>query len=300
MKLIKPSYEILAVSNRPELPYSYDSEPEKLIELAGRICYKTENNITKESSINFVNKIKKRQHFSVYEHSWKYKFFKNSNIPKYKFLNYLDTAQGTLVAGNFRAFEEWEKEYVFNNSDFYEVDNKTIYKLIYEYKRWNMLSASVKLIVDRGVSHELVRHRPASYSQESTRYCNYSKNKFGGHITYIIPQWVDSSIVKEGIYNDDNIPGDMDPPTKTWFNTLKEIEKQYFSLLENGWTPEKARSILPNLLKTEIVVTCDLQEWIHIFNLRALGISGTPHPQMKEVMIQLYKDFVKLFPEVFT
>jgi len=153
MRLVKPSYEILAISNNLNLPYNYDSEPERLIELAGRICYKSEENITTESSIDFINKIKKRQHLSVFEHSWKYKFFKNTNLPKYKFLNYLDTAQGTLVAGNFRAFEEWEKEYIFNNSDLYEINKETIYELIYKHKRWDMLSASVKLVVNRGVCY---------------------------------------------------------------------------------------------------------------------------------------------------
>jgi len=170
------------------------------------------------------------------------------------------------------------------------------YQIIYKYKRWDMLAASVKFIIDRGTSHELVRHRPVSYNQESTRYCNYSKDKFNNQITFIIPPWCD---IDEGEYNDTKSYNEYKETNECWLKHMFETEVNYKILLDKGWSPQQARSILPNSLKTEIIVTTNLQEWIHIFNLRALGITGAPHPQMLEVMQPLYSEFRNLFPEVF-
>jgi len=290
MRLIRPSYKILAGSGKSDiLPYNYESS-EKLIELAGRICYKSEENITDNSANEFLDKIKKRKHLSVFEHSWKYKFYKH-NVPFYKYLHYLETPQGTLVAGNFRAFEEWNYNHQMNCDESFKD-----YQIIYKYKRWDMLAASVKFIIDRGTSHELVRHRPVSYNQESTRYCNYSKDKFNNQITFIIPPWCD---IDEGEYNDTKSYNEYKETNECWLKHMFETEVNYKILLDKGWSPQQARSILPNSLKTEIIVTTNLQEWIHIFNLRALGITGAPHPQMLEVMQPLYSEFRNLFPEVF-
>jgi thymidylate synthase (FAD) len=293
MRLIKPSYEILAASDKADiLPYNYEFQPNKLIELAGRTCYKSEEDITSESSIEFIDKIKKRKHLSVFEHSWELRYYK-CPVPYYNFLNYMQLKSGILVAGNNRAFEESGIIYNYLLPVQYVIDE------IYKQKRWDMLSASVKLIANRGVTHELVRHRPVSYSQESTRYCNYSKDKFGGHITYIIPPWTKFKPWEGNLYNISPEETFTDKYHQIWFKNLLHLERDYFELLKNGWSPQQARDILPNALKTEIIVTCNLQEWIHIFNLRALGTTGTPHPQMSEIMLPLYEDFKKLFPEVF-
>lgn len=144
-------------------------------------------------------------------------------------------------------------------------------------------SISVKFICDRGVSHEIVRHRIASFAQESTRYCNYIKEDFGTEITVIKPLFFD-----EGTYGYD-----------VWYNACRSAEDAYFDLLNYGCTPEQARSVLPNSLKTEIVVTMNLREWRHFFNLRALGTTGKPHPQMKEIALPLLNHFKTILPEVF-
>jgi thymidylate synthase (FAD) len=148
--------------------------------------------------------------------------------------------------------------------------------------------ATVRFICDRGVTHEIVRHRLASYSQESTRYCDYS----GGHITFIIPPWI--QCIEPGIYDAfKNIPNKM---ANEWLWILWNCEKSYKNLREQGWKPEQARSVLPNSLKTEIVMTANLREWRHFFKLRT---PTTAHPQMREVVIPLLEDMKKHIPIIF-
>lgn len=144
-------------------------------------------------------------------------------------------------------------------------------------------SMTVKFVVDRGVSHELVRHRMASFAQESTRYCNYSKDDFNSEITFIIPEFV--------VYGTDGF--------KIWKEQMKSAEKAYFDMLNWGFSPQEARSVLPNSLKTEVVMTANLREWRHFFKLRAAGVTGTPHPQMLEVAVPLLENMKKLVPVVF-
>lgn len=201
----------------------------KKIERIGRVCYKSENNITDDSAERFVKSIITRGHESVLEHA----------------------------------------------------------------------SVSVRVICDRGVSHEIVRHRVASYSQESTRYCNYCNEKFGEELTFIKPCWFKSSIEDlntyaniGGIFNKIDITGE-----RVWVDTLRSAEISYFTLLETCiWTPEQARSILPNSLKTEIVITMNLREWRHFFKLRC---AKAAHPQMREVANMILKEFKEKIPVVF-
>lgn len=141
-------------------------------------------------------------------------------------------------------------------------------------------SLTVKFICDRGVSHEIVRHRIASYSQESTRYCNYSRDKFGKELTFIKP-----CFWKE----DDN-------SYKVWLGVMENIERQYIKLIENGAKPEEARSILPNSLKTEIVVTMNIRELRHFLRLRT---SEKAHPQMREVANKLLRYVHNTLPVLF-
>ena len=139
---------------------------------------------------------------------------------------------------------------------------------------------SVKVVCDRGVSHELVRHRIASYSQESTRYCNYSKDQFGHELTLIKP-----CFWKEG-----------SEAYAVWKETMAEVEKNYFRLLDLGASAQEARSILPNSLKTEIVITMNMREWRHFFKLRT---TAAAHPQMREVANALLLDFQAHIPVLF-
>lgn len=142
------------------------------------------------------------------------------------------------------------------------------------------VSFTVKFIVDRGVSHELVRHRIASFSQESTRYCNYSQDKFDSEITVIEPVFWDICSLQYHL----------------WYNAACGAEAAYFDLLNAGASPQQARSVLPNSLKTEVVMTANLREWRHFLRLRT---SPAAHPQMREVTEPLLAELKQLIPVVF-
>lgn len=142
------------------------------------------------------------------------------------------------------------------------------------------VSITVKVICDRGVSHEIVRHRIASYTQESTRYCNYSKGAFGGEITVIEPCFA----------------GDGTFPYAGWVMALQETENAYMRMIEHGATPQEARSVLPNSLKTELVMTMNLREWRHFLKLRT---AQNAHPQMREVAGMILKEFKDKMPVIF-
>jgi len=200
MRIVKASAEILEAT-----PYL-----ERLIERAGRVCYKSEDKMTADSAVGFIERLKASKHESVLEHG----------------------------------------------------------------------AITVIFTTDRGVSHEQVRHRLASYSQESTRYCNYSKDKFGEEITVIEPCfWTDK-------------PELLD----VWMEAMRCAEAFYFTLIKLGAKPQEARSVLPNSLKTEIVVTANPREWRHIFRMRC---HQTAHPQMREVMLPLLNDMAARWPSLF-
>jgi thymidylate synthase (FAD) len=160
---------------------------------------------------------------------------------------------------------------------------------------------TVKFTCDRGVSHEIVRHRLASYAQESTRYCNYSKDKFDGQITYIIPSWMDDYLPTDNAYcgNDDawwNTFKDINDPKLLWLNSMQAAENNYVQLLKLGWQPQQARAVLPNSLKTEINVKMNLREWRHFFRLRC---APATHPQMRELAIPLLENLKMSVPIIF-
>lgn len=216
MQLVKPSYEIMEIMGKI-------NDPLKLIERAGRTCYKSEGLITKDSSLKFVEKIRDLGHFSVLEHS----------------------------------------------------------------------AMTVKFICDRGVSHELVRHRLASFSQESTRYCNYK-----GGVTFVIPPWIPLAPLTHEFTTLPEFPDKSEELNyvEEWLSALLSAEETYIFLLSKGWSPQQARSVLPNSLKTEIVVTANLREWHHIFDLRT---SLKAHPQMRELMVPLLEEVRILLPIIF-
>lgn len=148
-------------------------------------------------------------------------------------------------------------------------------------------SFTVKFTCDRGVSHEIVRHRLAAYCQESTRYCNYSNDKFGEEITVIDPAyafgWDLSNVDDYAAY-------------QAWFKSMEQAESLYFEMLAHEATPQEARSVLPNSLKTEVVMTANLREWRHFFKLRC---SKAAHPQMREVACMLLEMCKKEIPVIF-
>lgn len=183
-----------------------------LIERAGRVCYKSENKIKRDSAKTFIRNILKRGHESVIEH----------------------------------------------------------------------VSITVRVICDRGVSHEIVRHRIASYSQESTRYCNYADDKFGNEITVIMPCFFEFLIDENDNYR-----------YSVWYNACKRAEDAYNILISKGASPQEARSVLPNSIKTEMFITMNLREWRHFFRLRC---SPAAHPQMRQIANMILNQFKQMFP----
>ena len=141
-------------------------------------------------------------------------------------------------------------------------------------------SVSVRFVCDRGVTHEIVRHRIASYSQESTRYCNYCDDKFGNELTFIEPLFYLN----------------RDKEMNIWSESMRVVEKNYLALIMQGSKPEEARSILPNSIKTEIIVTMNLREWRHFFKLRT---SNVAHPQMRQITIPLLTEMKTRIPIIF-
>lgn len=267
MKLITPSYEIIP-----------QTDLFKHIESCGRICYKSEDRITDDSCISFVNMIKSNKHLSVLEHgtiylqrcvvhpnddfwNWVNKYRSN---PYSKVNVYDDRSGGTLfayVTTNYRVITEnhWE-------------DDLMKYDLLSSWKtpsKYHEQRITVHFVCDRGIGNELVRHRVFSFSQESTRYCNYSKNKFRNELKFIRPNWE---------VNDD------------WMSQLEQTEKIYINLInEHRWKPEQARSVLPLCTKTEIMMTGFVSDWKKFLELRT---SPQAHPQMRELCIPLQIDFI--------
>lgn len=157
---------------------------------------------------------------------------------------------------------------------------------------------TVKFVCDRGVSHELVRHRIASFAQESTRYVNYSKGQFEGHLTFIIPNWITKLKEREYtalMFTTDRV-SEENNPDNFWYNHMLWSEKTYLKLIKEGWQPQQARSVLPNSLKTEINIKMNLREWRHFFKLRC---NKAAHPQMRELTIPLLENLKKQIPIIF-
>lgn len=186
-----------------------------------------------------------------------------------------------------------------NNKDTVETFIKTKLKAGHESPIEHCV-ISVIMTVNRGVSHELVRHRIGSYSQSSTRYCNYSKDKFGHCVTYVKPAFLSYDILGEwncSSYNKNF--GAIDNDYSFFVQECLANADTYFTALKKGWKPENARAFLNNALSTDVVVTLNLRSWRHFFELRALGTTGKPHPDMKEITVKMLKEFAEKYPVFF-
>ena len=272
MKLIKPYFKIIEqdcnVPNKMDASYLLDGIY-KQIELAGRTCYKSEDKITETSAKAFTDRMIKSGHGAMLEHGTVYlmtdvEYF-DSTLDQYRDNRYskFKSINGKVyVTTNFRVLVEnnWldDLKYICEPTEYHE-------------KR-----VTVKFVCDRGVSHEFVRHRVFSFAQESTRYCNYSKDKFDNEITFILPCW----------WKDE----DGDYAEAEFYNSLQYAEEQYFYLLKQGWAPQQARAVLPNALKTELVMTAFVSDWEHFFDLRC---DKAAHPQAQELAIPLKEEFIK-------
>ena len=283
MKLIKPSVE-----------YIPQEDLYKHIELCSRICYKSEDRITEDSAKKMVDGLIKSGHGAMLEHGtiyltrqmrdkkkaweWAKKYDDNPYSRCVAVLNGFMRPTGIYhITTNLRVLVEndWLKDLKYLSNP--NPDGSCGYHA----RRYTM-----KFICDRGVSHELVRHRVFSFAQESQRYCNYSKDKFNHEIIFIDPSW---NMLLNGVYNGiDKFDGD-------YFNhALQDAERYYFKLLDLGWTPQQARSVLPNATKTEIVMTGFADDWRHFLLLRSKGVTGKPHPDMKYLADKVLDIFVEM------
>lgn len=321
MRIINPSVELVG-GNVPH------NERAKHVELCGRVCYKSEDKITDDSAEKFIADIIKRGHEAVLEHArvtlnlernndtFRYikhvcDHMKRHGVEDYVRLTRIDDVW--IASANMRAWRAISRvmrhpyshvpdviqRMWHENADFFpefiSPDDEYIYDPgtdinpvkhvlggIFDEPEQRMAHSwyTFRFVCDRGVSHEIVRHRPASYCQESTRYCNYSKGQFGKEITVIKPFYLD-----EGSLAYDR-----------WYAACTAAEQCYFDMLNTGCTPQEARAVLPNSLKTELVMTATADEWCHFLNLRC---AEAAHPQMREVATQVRDKLIAIDPGVF-
>ena len=278
MKLIRPSFEIW--EQEPGIQGIY-----KAIEKAGRICYRSEDKITEDSAQPFVDRLAKNGHGAMLEHGTVYLMApvsitggmgsEEESCPLDKYRN----NKYSIVHKDKNIYPDWL--YVTTN---YRVLAEQGWlndlKYLCEPTEFHEKRICVHFTADIGVLREFFRHRTMSMAQESTRYCNYSKDKFGNEITFIKPLWVNN--IENAIYDD--------MPEKVFINSLKVAENYYFNLLDKGWQPQQARAVLPLCTKSEAVMTGFISDWKHFFELRC---PLNAHPQARELAIPLREEFVK-------
>lgn len=296
MKLIKPSFEIW---NQPAgLEGVY-----KQIEKVGRVCYKSEDKITEDSAKPFVDRMIKSGHGAMLEHGTVYLCIRRESNESLDVDRYLMNPYSKIAFRQFPNSRDMEI-YITTNLRVL-VENNWLKDLEYicEPTEYHERRVTVHFVCDRGVSHEFVRHRVMSFAQESTRYCNYSKDKFGNELTFIKPCWLDIPTGQYVYWDGDwcdvdkmkiQLPEGEHKDIDAFLWTLNNAETHYTLLINSGWKPQEARAVLPNSLKTELVVTGFTSDWNHFFRLRSrIAETGKPHPQAQELADPLMDEFVK-------
>ena len=283
MRLCKPSFEIWEQSVGLEGVY-------KQIEKVGRVCYKSEDKITEDSAKPFVDRMIKSGHGAMLEHGTVYLYIRRKGNESLEVDRYLLNPYSKVVFSQSPNSRDMEI-YITTNLRVL-VENGWLDDLQYicEPTEYHERRVTVHFVCDRGVSHEFVRHRVMSFAQESTRYCNYSKDKFGNELTFIQPCWLDDERLK--LYGPYHTVIRDKSPENIFIANLNNAERDYLDLIGLGWKPQEARAVLPNSLKTELVVTGFTSDWNHFFDLRARGTTGAPHPQAKELAEPLMKEFI--------
>lgn len=253
MKLIDPSYKIIEQGNTIQDIYKH-------IELCGRTCYKSEDKMTENSAELFVRRMMNSKHTAMLEHGTVYLCADDEMLDKYidnKYSKVKQHMNTRYVTTNLRVIVEndWTEdlEYLCQPTE-------------YHAKRH-----TVKLTTSLHVYKDLTRHRTMSFAIESTRFCNYSKGKFGSELTFINPCW----------------PTD-DPAFES---TLERIETSYIQLIEHGWQAQQAAELLPQCVKADVIITGFEDDWNHIFDLRSLGTTGAPHPEVERIITPIMKEF---------
>lgn len=273
MKLIKPSYEIL--DQKPGLEGIY-----KAIEVAGRTCYKSLDKITEDSAEGFVDRMIKSQHYAMLEHGTVY-----LTVPYNSIIEYANSQnpyyRDILCNPWIKYVIDYENDVVYISSNYrWIIENNLENWLQYlcEPTEFHEKRVTVRFTTSNGIMREFTRHRSHSFAVESTRYCNYSKDKFNNEITFIEPFWYDrqSPALREDLL----------------ISGLREAEKHYLALIEAGCKPQEAREVLPLATKCDMVMTGFMSDWSHFFDLRAKGTTGSPHPDAKALAEPLMHEFI--------
>ena len=293
MRLIKPKAELLL--QQPGLEGVY-----KQIELAGRTCYKSTDKITEDSAKPFVDRMINSNHLAMLEHGTVYlsiNSFQNQEYPDIRDFyssnpySRITTIEDYYIRGAVNVYITTNFRVLIENNRLNDL------KYICEPTKFHEKRYTFRLTTSIGVTRELNRHRVNSIAEQSTRYCNYSKDKFGGEVTFCIPSWLD---LKEGSYNwldyysDEFRVVDLSSPIEDQFvSYLFTASNQYIELIDQGWQPQQAREVLPLCTATEIIHTAFASDWKHFFDLRYFGITGKPHPNMVELSILMKEEAEK-------
>lgn len=284
MKLIESSVQIIE-----------EKDPYKMIELAGRTCYKSEDKITENSAKEFVDRMIKLGHGAMLEHGTIYLTIAKTAM------NIVDPV--FYIKNKYSKVNEDNLFYYITTNMRVLVENNRLNDLQYQVDptEHHEKRITAKFICDRATANQFVRHRVFSFAQESQRYCNYSKDKFGNECTFIIPSWLNDfpeCIIRDSIggcmypsdYYRENLDGSFRgnvifmTHTKYLIDSLFRAEKSYNDLINSGWKPQEARAVLPNATKTELVMTGFESDWEGFFKLRC---SGAAHPDAKKLADEL-------------
>lgn len=287
MRLVKQQHRIIPQEEGLQGIY-------KQIELAARVCYKSEDKITEGSAEKLVQRLIDSKHYAMLEHGTVY-----LTIPCTEWETFIEfsDAYGSNPYTDWDDSEcEWGRQgnvYITTNyrviiENHWEDD----LQFMCEPTENHVKRYSVLFTTSRQIAMELLRHRVMSFSMESTRYCNYSKGKFGNEITCITPIGAN---LAECSYNFDNTEDwlELTNPERVVLKDFVTAEYSYFKALNYGWTAQQAAVVLPNALKADIMITGFIDGWNHLFDLRVKGTTGAPHPQMKALMEPVYNEFVE-------
>ena len=286
MKLIKPKAELLL--QQPGLEGVY-----KQIELAGRTCYKSTDKITEDSAKPFVDRMINSKHTAMLEHGTVYLTIPGESEPdEFGRVDCSPRYKGEYSRNKYSKvnYKYWSQEPIGIQKEFCKsIPRSTIYittnlrvlvendwlddlKYICEPTEYHEKRYTFRLTTSIGVTRELNRHRVNSIAEQSTRYCNYSKDKFGNEVTFCLPSWVSSTEYTE-----------MNSDERIFFRSCEHAEFDYLRLISKGWQPQQAREVLPLCTATEIIHTAFVSDWKHFFDLRYFGKTGAPHPNMVEL-----------------
>ena len=294
MKLINQSFEIL--EQEPGLQGIY-----KQIELAGRTCYKSLDKITETSAEGFVNRMITSKHYAMLEHGTVYLKIRKGTYAYSHYVVVCEPDDDFMSSSRELSYRPYTKvniqdDYIYVTTNYRVlVENGWLDDLKYlcEPTEFHEKRVTVRFTTSNGIMREFTRHRSHSFAVESTRYCNYSKDKFNNKLTFIIPSWIE---MEEGRITTDSFgcPTIVNEETYDFLSGLGASERSYFRLINGGWKPQQAREVLPLATKCDMIMTGFVSDWQHFFRLRTsiIAETGKPHPDASALADPLYKEFI--------